>query len=326
METEAAPAEAATPTSIVVKSDSVSLLPEPPRPGLLRGILDDFHESSYDARTLIFAVLFFLACRLEGLAQAQEAAKTWRQNPWVCRLAVVYWPTWVVLTAIKTIGRVTLRLLSCSRTPPLSGPVREGESALEWEVRAIWAVSLTGWFVLVFLLSVIQAAQVPQGEATSVSVRHYAGIGTRVLIAAAFMAGCVTLLHAMRRRDLLLIRAIIAGYVSFAVTLLVMLIVFISVLATRPNASAVFRLVGLWIDIVFAGASAVVFLWGAVRGVQLVAEYAQDQRRESEAGPTRDLAHALGAVSLALLLSLFMIATNVWSVLADPMDYWSTIG
>ena len=326
-------------------------------PECCRGALDcegcscDWANSRDDAHALVFVVSLTMSCSLTTLAQARADALGWRQNPWVSRLCFLYYPSVFGLSCVKFLGRFTLRTLSCGGHS-WADPVREDESALEFQIRAFWIVPSTSWFTIVVFASCVEAAYVALREPLQLSfwnvklsdARMYTGASTRAVIAVSFIAGSVTLLHAMRRRDTLLLRTCVLGNAAFAISMFVMIVVAYAALPDRDElldttCSFTYQqldatCVWAYVTLLFSVMAVIVFLWYASVCMMLWRDYTQEHEslrkpgveHEHAPGGWEQVCKQVGALLLVLLICILVTALNVASIISDSEGYWNNIG
>ena len=143
--------------------------------------------------------------------------------------------------------------------------------------------------------------------------------------AVSFVAGAVTMLHAMRRRDRLLMRACVLGYSAFAVTLLVMLVLAYSAFPRAQKDLEMWSRLVTYYTLIFAIAASAAFLWFAAVCILLWREYIR-----LAGGVPFDAdapwLHRVGALGVVVLICTAVIALNVWSACSDPEGYLENIG
>jgi len=317
------------PQGMRAKTEHDALLLETD-PSLREGLAADFHRSSTDAHHLVTLLTLWVICRLETLAQAKEVADAWRSNVWVWRLAPLYWFCWFGVTTTKSLGRWCLRLVVCN-CHALSEPVREEESAREFEIRAFWAIPLTGWFALVVIASLAQLCFiVPFEDYSQVGehalIRSILGCVTRASIGCCFIGGTVALLLAMRRGDMVLLLACVVGFATFAVTMLALIILSVSVRSTRGWQWETEEILAL----IFSGTGFVAFGWYAMVCWLLWREYTGGAESAAKRASVEALAiseeRGWAAVLTALCVGVLTVGLNLASELSDPDGYWNLIG
>ena len=315
------------------------------------GCKRDWANCRADAHTLVFVACLTVSCSLTTLAQARADALGWRQNPWVSRLCFLYYPIVIGLSCVKFLGRSTLRTLACGGHS-WADPVREDESALEFQIRAFWIVPSTSWFTIVVFASCVEAAYVALREPLQLSfwnvklsdARMYTGAGTRAVIAVSFIAGSVTLLHAMRRRDTLLLRTCVLGNAAFAFSMLVMIVVAYAALPDRDElldttCSFTYQqldttCVWAYVTLLFSVMAVIVFLWYALVCMMLWRDYTQEESRLKPGvgdngdapGGWEQVCKQVGALLLVLLICILVTALNVASIISDSEGYFENIG
>lgn len=313
------------------------------------GCRSDWANCRADAHTLVFVVSLTVSCSLTTLAQARADALGWRQNPWVSRLCFLYYPIVIGLSCVKFLGRLTLRTLACGGHS-WADPVREDESALEFQIRAFWIVPSTSWFTIVVFASCVEAAYVALREPLQLSfwnvklsnARMYTGAGTRAVIAVSFIAGSVTLLHAMRSRDTLLLRTCVLGNAAFAFSMLVMIVVAYAALPDRnelldTTCSFTYQqldttCVWAYVTLLFSVMAVIVFLWYALVCMMLWRDYTQVEESRLKPGVGdapggwEQVCKQVGALLLVLLICILVTALNVASIISDSEGYFENIG
>jgi hypothetical protein len=132
----------------------------------------------------------------------------------------------------------------------------------------------------------------------------YTGAGTRAVIAVSFIAGSVTLLHAMRSRDTLLLRTCVLGNAAFAFSMLVMIVVAYAALPDRDElldttCSFTYQqldttCVWAYVTLLFSVMAVIVFLWYALVCMMLWRDYTQveESRLKPGVGDAPALHHA----------------------------------
>ena len=339
-------------TSLLVEQVVAEAPPELCRGSTLdscEGCRSDWANCRADAHTLVFVVSLTVSCSLTTLAQARADALGWRQNPWVSRLCFLYYPIVIGLSCVKFLGRLTLRTLACGGHS-WADPVREDESALEFQIRAFWIVPSTSWFTIVVFASCVEAAYVALREPLQLSfwnvklsnARMYTGAGTRAVIAVSFIAGSVTLLHAMRSRDTLLLRTCVLGNAAFAFSMLVMIVVAYAALPDRDElldttCSFTYQqldttCVWAYVTLLFSVMAVIVFLWYALVCMMLWRDYTQVEESRLKPGVGdapggwEQVCKQVGALLLVLLICILVTALNVASIISDSEGYFENIG
>jgi len=311
--------------------ESSALLVEEAQPrGCCSGFAKDLEDSLVDAHALVHLACLFISCKLETLAQAKAVSRDWRSNVWVCRLCFLYYPSVLGFTTIKFIGRSTLRILACGGES-WGSPMRDVESVYEFQVRAFWITPMTGWFTIVFFFSILQAVFTSfhksdwhDDENLMHSIwRKYMGELTRLILSMSFIAGGVLLIHAMRRRDVLLMRACVLGFVAFALSMLVMVIVSYSAFPGSDSGLQVWDNFFTYVTLVFSIISVIAFSWYAIVCLLLYREY---HTNEPPALDDSRCLERVGALLVVALICIVVVGLNVWSVCTDPRAYWDSMG
>ena len=306
--------------------------------GFCRGLAFDWSHSVEDSHTLVFAVTLLISCSLDNITQAKASALNWQTNPWVCRFCFMYFPAVAGLTCVKFLGRAVLRTLACGGRS-WADRVREDESPREFTVRALWIMPCTGWFTLIIMVTCLEGVFVALKTETTPELsnaRQYLGVITRGIIAVSFIAGSVTLLHAMRRRDTLLLRTCILGNSAFAFSMLIMIVVAYAALPNRDELITVWNEPSTYFTLAFSIIATAYFLCYAAVCISLWREYAEEVRRtfghEAQSWTPASVPGAwarmdqVGALFVVSLICLLVTALNVASVLSDPEGYWNNIG
>ena len=307
-------------------SESTGLLEESAPPGFCSGLALDLDESMAESHVAVFGIALAASGNLKTPEQAKAASLEWRTNVWVCRLCFLYYPAVAALSSIPFVGRAMLRTLACGGRS-WADPVRNDESVRELEVRTVWIVPCVGWFIVVIFLSCIQLAYIWFGDEVGMKRSNlFIGAITRGIIAVSFIAVSVTLLHAMRCRDALLLRTCALGNAAFALSMLVMLIVAVVALPRGETD------ISFWVTLVFSVLLTTAFVYYGALCFTLWRDYTEEEKTRRKPG-LEDTPDAwlwwfeqVFALLIVTLICILVTALNVVSVVSDPEGYWNNIG
>ena len=309
-------------------SESTGLLEESVPPDFCSGLALDLSESMAESHAAVFVIALAASGNLKTPEEAKADSVEWRTNVWVCRLCFLYYPAVAALSSIPVLGRAMLRTLACG-SRSWADPVRNDESARELEVRTVWIVPCVGWFIVVIFLSCIQCAYIWFGGEVGLKRSNfglYTGAITRGIIAVSFIAGSVTLLHAMRRRDALLLRTCALGNAAFALSMVVMLIVAVVALPREESD------INFGVTLVFSVLLTIAFVYYGALCFTLWRDYTEEEEARRKPGLEDTPGAWLWwfeqgiALLIVALICILVTALNVVSVVSDPEGYWNNIG
>lgn len=272
------------------------------------------------------------------LAPAKTMSEAWRNHPWAA-YNPAFWLCWAASSVFKTLGRWSLRLLSCNLAQ--LDPLRD-ESPREFELRTFWVLPMSGWFAIALLVSLGQAvvflasranvAPAGAGELGREARHPLLGAGSRAALSAAFLWGNALLLSATRRRDLPLLQACTTGFVAFAGSFALLTAASVAYDARH----GLFAEAEIVFEMCFSVAGMLLYGWQSAVCYLLCAEYAarraraaddakgggDDDAREAERRPARATA-VLGA---AAVVAVLVVALSLTSLRSDPEGFFSVIG